>query len=227
MLHQRQLRFIFLVCLGITVIGLTTATALQLEWRDYKDWIISLEQPERLAEIRMDERLAPLKLKPGDVVADIGAGTGVFTRAFAKAVGPTGKVYAEDIQQGLVDYINKRSKEEGLDNITAILGEFDDPKLPARDVDVAFFHDVFHAVEKKEVMLKNLVSYMKPKSRIALMEWDKNDPAGLKFHDSPDVMLSQEEAAKLMAEVDFYPIQEIEGFSLKGIREWYVIYERR
>ncbi len=157
MFHRRQLRIILTLCLAVLVIGLTSAAAFQLEWRDYKDWIVSLEQPERLEEIRMEERLAPLNLKPGDVVADIGAGTGVFTRAFAKAVGPTGKVYAEDIQQGLIDYINKRAKEEGLDNITAILGDFDDPKLPANDVDVAWFHDVFHAVEKKENMLKNLV----------------------------------------------------------------------
>jgi ubiquinone/menaquinone biosynthesis C-methylase UbiE len=227
MFHRRQLRIIFTLCLAVSVIGLTGAAAFQLEWRDYKDWIVSLEDEDRLAEIRMEDRLAPLNLKPGDVVADIGAGTGVFSRAFARAVGPTGRVYAEDIQQGLIDYINKRSKEEGLTNLTAVLGDFDDPKLPTRDVDLAWFHDVFHAVEKKENMLRNLVSYMKPKSRIALTEWDKNDPAGLKFHDSPDVMLSQEEAAELFAAVGFYPIKELEGFSLKGIRQWYIIYERR
>jgi ubiquinone/menaquinone biosynthesis C-methylase UbiE len=215
-----------LAFLVATVISITGA-AFQLEWRDAKDWIISLEKPERLAELEVEKRLAPLELKPGDIVADIGAGTGVFSRAMAKAVGPTGKVYAEDIQQALVNYIDERSKEEGIDNIVAILGEFDDPKLPARDVDVAWFHDVLHAVEKKENILKNLVSCMKPKSRIAITEWVKEDQAALKFHDTLDILLSQDEAKKLLADVGFYPMKEIDGHSLAGISQWYIIFERR
>lgn len=210
-----------------TVIGSTGAGGLQLEWRDAKDWIVSLEKPERLAELQVEKRLAPLQLKPGDIVADIGAGTGVFSRALAKAVGPTGRVYAEDIQQTLVDYINKRSREEGIDNIVAILGDFDDPKLPARDVDVAWFHDVLHAVENKENLFRNLVSYMKPESRIAITEWVKEDRAALKFHDTLDILLSQDEAKKLLAGVGYYPIQEIRGHTLAGISQWYIIFERR
>jgi len=224
---RKNIRVIVLVSLLALALGFTSAAAFQLEWRDAKDWIVSLERPKRLAEIQAEKRISYLNLKPGDVVADIGAGTGVFSRVMAEAVGPTGKVYAEEIQQALLDYIDMRSEKEGIDNIVTVFGEFDDPKLPTSDVDVAWFHDVFHAVEKKENMLKNLVSYMKPKSRIAITEYVKTDKAALKYHDTLDILLSQDEAKKLFADVGFYPAQEIEGWALEGISQWYIIYERR
>lgn len=138
------------VLAAMLVGGLVITQAAQIEWRDAKDWIESLENPNRLAELKPSERLWPLQLKPGEIVADIGAGTGVFSRALARAVGPAGKVYAVDIQQGLLDFINQRSAEEEIDNIQTVFGEFSDPKLPRRDVDVVLFHDVFHAIEHKE-----------------------------------------------------------------------------
>ena len=227
MIQHEPLRLALLSCLFATLTGFASTATSQLEWRDAKDWIVSLEKPERLAELQVEKRLAPLALKPGDVVADIGAGTGVFSRAMARAVGPTGKVYAEDIQQSLLDYIDKRSQDENIDNIVTILGEFDDPKLPTRDVDVAWLHDVLHAVEKKESMLKNLVSYLKPEARIGITEWVKEDEAALKFHDSLEILLSQAETKKLLADVGFYSVQEIHGYSLAGIKQWYIIFERR
>jgi SAM-dependent methyltransferase len=218
--------------LGFVVAGLvlsngTSALALQLEWRDAEEWIVSLEKPERLEELRVEERLAPLKLEPGLIVADIGAGTGVFSRAFARAVGPTGKVYAEDIQQRLIDYIDHRSEKESLHNIVTVLGDYDDPKLPAKDIDLAWFHDVLHAVENKEALLSSLVSCMKPESRIAITEWVKTDEAALKWHDDLEILLSRAEAKELLAGVGFHPIEEHEGFSLAGIQQWYMVFERR
>ncbi len=206
---------------------LVSVRAAQLEWRDAKDWIKSLEDPKRLAQLRVDERLAPLGLQPGEVVADIGAGTGVFSRAIARRVGPTGKVYAEDIQQGLVDYIAARAQAERLANIVPVLGAYDDPRLPARDVDVVWIHDVFHAIEHKERFLRALVTYLKPASRIAIVDWAKDDPAALKFHDTLDMLVSQEEAQRLLAAVGFRPVQEVPGFSLQGIRQWYLLFARR
>ena len=96
----------------------------------------TLEGPQRVATQKIDEVLAKLSLKPGMVVADIGAGSGLFSRPLAKAVAPTGKVYAVDIQQDLLDHINQRDKEENIRNIQTVLGEFDDPKLPAHDADL-------------------------------------------------------------------------------------------
>jgi len=227
MSHQRSIRVIVSFSVAALALGLTGAAAFQLEWRDAKDWIISLERETRLADIQAEKRISYLNLKPGDIVADIGAGTGVFSRAMAKEVAPTGKVYAEDVQQALVDFIDKRAKEEGIDNIVTIFGEFSDPKLPANDVDVAWFHDVFHAVEDKETMLKNLVSYMKPDSRIAITEYDPNDPAALRYHESLDILMSQQEARELFAKFGFYQLQEIQGWSLEGIKQWYIIFQRK
>lgn len=198
----------------------------QLEWRDAKEWIKSLEDPKRLAQLRIDERLEPLGLKPGEVVADIGAGTGVFSRAIARRVGPTGRVYAEDIQQGLVDYIAERARAEHLPNIVPVLGAFDDPRLPARDVDVVWLHDVFHAIADKARFVRALVSYLKPGARIAIVDWAKDDPAALKFHDALDILVSEDEAAALLAAVGFHPRQRVPGWTLHGIRQWYVIFQR-
>ena len=117
-----------------------------------------------------------LDLKPGMVVADIGAGSGLFSRPLAKAVAPAGKVYAVDIQQDLLDHINQRDKEENIRNIQTVLGEFDDPKLPAKDVDLAFINDVLHHIQHRAVYLKALGTYVKPSGRIAIIEMDKNDP---------------------------------------------------
>src|SRR5580698_7225344 len=84
----------------------------------------------QLAPRKIDEVIGGLSLKPGMTVADIGAGSGLFSRPLAKAVGANGKVYAVDIQQDLLDYIDKRDKEENIRNVRTVLGEFNDPKLP-------------------------------------------------------------------------------------------------
>src|SRR5574340_647523 len=94
---------------------------------DVKEEILKREMPERIAEMKIPEALKLLNLKPGQIVADIGAGTGAFSRPFAKAVGPTGTVYAVEIDQPLLDAINERAKKEGITNIKTVLGEFNDP----------------------------------------------------------------------------------------------------
>lgn len=91
---------------------------------------------------------------------------------------------------------------------------------------MVWFHDVFHAVEHKEAFLKALVSYMKPTGRIAITDWVKTDRNALNFHDTLDILLGEEEAKQLLAAVGFQPMQEIEGFSLSGIKQWYIIFAR-
>ena len=80
-----------------------------------------------------------LGLKPGDIVADIGSGAGTFSIPMAKAIAPNGILYAVDIDQKMLDYVADRAKKEGVTNLRTVLGEYDDPKLPVKDVDVAFF----------------------------------------------------------------------------------------
>ena len=102
-----------------------------------RKWIKTLETPQRIASLKIDETLARLRLKPGDVVADIGAGSGIFEAPLAQAVSPGGRVYAVDIQQDLVDHITQRAGELHLANVQGVLGKFTDPALPVRNIDLA------------------------------------------------------------------------------------------
>jgi ubiquinone/menaquinone biosynthesis C-methylase UbiE len=199
------------------------AAAWQLASRSATEWIDRLERPERVAGLRIDEVLAKLDLKPGMVVADLGAGTGLFSRPLAKKVAPNGKVYAVDVEQGLVDLIARRAREENLANLHAVLGKFEDPNLPSRDVDLAFFHDVLHHIEKREAYLKALSGYMKPNSRIALIELDAERGG---HRDDPSLQLRRPEIDRWMANAGFYPIQEVSMYKPEE-GKWFVIYGRK
>ena len=148
-------RKIFLIALALVMLVAIEAQA-QLGSRETKEWIQNLDRPERIAGLKIDKVLPLLKLKPGDKVADIGAGAGAFSLPLAKAVAPAGKVYAVDIDPGLLDYIAQKAKKENIDNIQTVKGEFSDPKLPAHDVDLGFFHDVLHHIENRQAYLKAL-----------------------------------------------------------------------
>jgi ubiquinone/menaquinone biosynthesis C-methylase UbiE len=156
-------------------------------------------------------------------VADIGAGTGAFSLPLAKTVAPSGKVYAVDIDPGLLDYIVQKAKKENLENIQTVKGEFSDPKLPARDVDLGFFHDVLHHIENRQAYLKALGTYIKPTGRIALIEMNRDDPK-TPHRNNPEMLLSKDEVKSWMAAAGFYPAVEYDIF---GNRKWFIIYTRR
>jgi ubiquinone/menaquinone biosynthesis C-methylase UbiE len=192
----------------------------QLASRPAPEWIQRLERPERIAELRIDEILAKLQLKPGTVVADLGAGPGVFTLPIAKAVSPGGKVYAVEIQQEFLDHIARKTKEQNVTNAVPVLGKYTDPNLPAKDVDVAFFHDVLHHVENRAEYLKNLAPYVKPSGRIAVVELD---PVKGSHRDDPKLRLTKEQVAAWMADAGFKPVEEFNMFDDK----WFVVYARK
>ena len=149
-------------------ICLTAPAYAQLGGRTAEEWINTLETNQRLASLKIPETLKALGLKPGMMVADIGAGTGIFTTRMANAVKPGGWVYAVDIDQALLDHINEASTEVGLSNVQTVLGEYDDPKLPD-NVDLALINDVLHHIEHRDVYLKNLAQYLNPGGRVALI----------------------------------------------------------
>jgi arsenite methyltransferase len=117
-----------------------------------------------------DEVIEALQLRPGDRVADLGSGGGYFTFRLAKAVGPTGHVYAVDVDAGLNDYIAARAHDEGFNDISVILAKYDDPLLPAGGVDMIFTSDTYHHLEDRMAYFRNARKYLRPDGRVAIIE---------------------------------------------------------
>jgi predicted methyltransferase len=131
-----------------------------------------LERPERKTEENPDLAVDLLELKPGMTVADIGAGTGYYSFRMAKKVGPSGKVYANDIQQEMLTLIDKKKP----DNVATVLGAVDDPRLPKACCDLLLMVDVYHELSEPQKMLRRMREELKPGGRLVLIEFRKEDP---------------------------------------------------
>ncbi len=137
------------------------------------DW---LDRAERDDEEAPDDAIKALALKAGDVVADIGAGSGFMSVRMAKKVGPTGRVIAEDIQPEMIQLLQERLKREKVTNVTPLLGTVDDPKLPPAGLDLELLVDVYHEFQRPQEMLRQLRAGLKPGGRLVLVEYRKEDP---------------------------------------------------
>lgn len=136
-----------------------------------------LDREEREAEEAPTRALAIMKVAPGSSVADIGAGSGYFTERLARLVGPTGKVYAADIQQGMLDLLRARIARERLTNVSLILSAPADPKLPAQSIDLALMVDVYHELHDPQAVLGHIRDALKPGGRLVLVEYKGEDPS--------------------------------------------------
>jgi ubiquinone/menaquinone biosynthesis C-methylase UbiE len=130
------------------------------------------EDPGRAERLKIDRVMDTLKLRPGKVVADIGAGGGWFTVRAAKRVAPGGKVFAEDINTHATEAIHDRASREHLDNIEAVLGTPDNPNLPAATLDAALMLRVYHEIAHPPVLLGHLVAAMKPGALFGVIDHD-------------------------------------------------------
>jgi ubiquinone/menaquinone biosynthesis C-methylase UbiE len=137
------------------------------------DW---LDRAERDQEEDPDRAIDVLKLPKGAAVADIGAGSGYMTEKLSQKVGPTGKVYAADIQQGMIDLLNKRIARRKLTNVTPVLSTQDDPRLPIEAIDLVLMVDVYHELSQPQLVLRHIKASLKPGGRLALVEYRKEDP---------------------------------------------------
>ncbi len=161
-----------------------------------------LERAEREQEEAPSKAIDALELKPGMVVADIGAGSGYYTSRMSGRVGPAGRVYATDIQPGMIELLNRRVAREGLGNVTTVLGAMDDPKLPPASVDLAIMVDVYHELQQPQLFLQRLKAAFKPGGRLVLLEFRKEDPS------VPILEVHKMSVAQVKAEL------EAEGFVL-------------
>src|SRR5437879_224531 len=137
------------------------------------DW---LERTEREQEERPDLLLPALKIKAGDTVADIGAGTGYYTRRLAKLVGNKGTVYAVDIQPEMLALLTNKMAELNIHNVKPVLGALTDPKLPKASVDLILMVDVYHEFDHPFEMTQGMARSLKPGGRIAFVEFRGEDP---------------------------------------------------
>jgi SAM-dependent methyltransferase len=138
------------------------------------DW---LTRPERETEEQPDEALKAIGIAKGNTVADIGAGSGYMTIRMARLVGPTGKVYANDIQPRMLELLGENLKRQKIGNVEPVLGEIDDPKLPPSSVDLVLLVDVYHEFSEPQKMLRHIREALKPDGRLVLLEYRGEDPA--------------------------------------------------
>ncbi|PYR50275.1 MAG: SAM-dependent methyltransferase [Acidobacteria bacterium] len=138
------------------------------------DW---LERPERIEEESPDRAIDALRIKSGSTVADVGAGSGYMTVRMARRVGPAGRVYATDIQPEMLTLLRQRLVREGLSNVEPVLGQSDDPRLPAAALDLILMVDVYHEFSEPQKMLRRMREALKPDGRLVLLEYRKEDPS--------------------------------------------------
>lgn len=135
-----------------------------------------LDRPERDSEEAPEKALDAIGIRPGMTVADVGAGTGYMTLRMARRVGPSGKVYANDLQPEMLEKLRAASQREKLSNIETVPGTETDPKLPAGEIDLVLLVDVYHEFSHPQAMLDRIRESLRPDGRLVLVEYRKEDP---------------------------------------------------
>ena len=179
-----------------------------------------LERPEREKEEQPTKLLELLKVQPGDVVADVGAGSGYLSFRLAQVVGDKGKVLAEDIQPEMLDIIRKRMKDKKVTNVEPILGTITDPKLPAAGVDLILMVDVYHEFDHPLEMTEAMVKALKPGGRLVFVEYrleDKDVPIKLVHK------MSEKQVVKEMAPHPLRYVKTLDGLPWQHI----IIFEKK
>ncbi|HYE57588.1 MAG TPA: class I SAM-dependent methyltransferase [Rhodothermales bacterium] len=172
-----------------------------------------LDRPERDATELPDRVVAALDLRPTDVVADVGAGTGYFTFRLAAQV-PQGRVLAEDIDSALVALIRHRADSLGLRNVTPIRGTIENPELPPASADVVLIVDSYHEFSHPREMMTAIARALKPGGRVVLVEYRGEDPtlAINPLHRMTQAQIEREMTAvglRLKASLDVLPQQHL------------------
>lgn len=178
-----------------------------------------LERPERADLERPEAVVDSLGLRPDDVVADIGAGTGYFTFRMAERV-PEGGVYAVDIQPEMLDMIDERAGREGLENVEAVQGSVSDPNLPEDAVDLALIVDAYHEFSHPREMMEGIVRALRPGGRVVLVEYRGEDPS------VPIKPLHKMTEAQVRRELEAVGLRWVETKDFLP-RQHYLVFEKR
>jgi len=183
------------------------------------DYIHHLEDPKRAEWQKPEKVVARLGLKPGDTVADLGAGSGSFTLRFAKAVGPQGRVYAVDILPEMLDYIRQRAQDNDVKNIQLVQALPHDPKLPPRSVDMIFICDTLHHISERATYFPLLVKALRPGGRLVNVDFYKKPlPLGPPL----DMKIDKQEMIEEAKAVGFHVAQDFDFLPY----QYFLIFQR-
>jgi ubiquinone/menaquinone biosynthesis C-methylase UbiE len=178
------------------------------------------EEADRDSWQKPNEVVRALALKKGDVVADIGAGTGYFSRRFARAVAPDGRVYAVDVAADVLAYLRQEAAKEGLRNIVTIVSREDDPLLPADSVDLAFFCDTTHHIANRTAFYRKMISGLKKHGRMAIVDYP---PGGDHAPHVPEELVPRAQVISEATEAGFALVDEFHFLP----RQYFLVFERR
>jgi SAM-dependent methyltransferase len=179
-----------------------------------------LERPERANEEDPAKVLDALELKNGEVVADLGAGSGYFSFRIAPRVAPAGKVLAVDIQDEMLDAIRKRAAQSGIAIVQAVKASANDPHLPTNGVDLVLLVDVYHELAYPYEVMTKVRESLKPGGQVVFVEYRKEDPA-VEIKEVHKMSVAQLE--KEMQAVALVPVKTLETLPLQHI----VIFEKQ
>jgi ubiquinone/menaquinone biosynthesis C-methylase UbiE len=182
-------------------------------------YLFYLESPKRDQWQMPEQVLDALRVSPGQVVADIGAGGGYLTEKFSRRVGTNGHVYATDVQPVMIRKLTQRVGQRALTNVTVIRGEFDDPRLPDGSCDLAFFSSVYKEISNRAVYLERLRRALKANGRVAILEYrpDADAPGPPKKYRLPEEQVVTELQAagfRLVERFTFLPREYFLVFAL-------------
>jgi ubiquinone/menaquinone biosynthesis C-methylase UbiE len=200
--------------IGIFYMGLEIA---QVMGHEAADW---LDRPEREEEEAPSMLVKSLKLQPGMTIADIGAGSGYLSFMMAKPVGPTGRVYAEDIQPEMLDIVKKKAGENGQKNVIPWLGTTTDPKLPPSSIDLMIMVDVYHEFDQPYEMVTSMVKALKKGGRLVFVEYRKEDP------DVPIKLVHKMSVAQVRKEMSIFPLDYKQTIEILP-RQHIIVFTRR
>jgi ubiquinone/menaquinone biosynthesis C-methylase UbiE len=188
--------------------------------QDPKAYIAMLDDPARDEYQKPHEVITALGLKPGEAIADIGAGSGYFTFRLAHHVGDAGRVYAVDVSPDMIVHINRRIRDLGAKNVVSILCAPDDPLLADASIDRFFICDTWHHIEDHPRYLALMKKMLRPGGQVVMIDFKKaQTPVGppMEMRISRDDLLKEMEANgfKLAAEHIFLPYQYFLVFAVK------------
>jgi ubiquinone/menaquinone biosynthesis C-methylase UbiE len=227
--EMRMRKILILAALGVMGV-------MPLSWAQETDVAPTINETFKNADLNVDNYVASfssesreafaaradvtkaLGLKPGEAIAEVGAGTGVYTRLFAQAVGPAGKVYAVDIAPKFLAYIAANMAKEGFKNLQTVQGSDRSTNLPTASVDVTFSSDVYHHFEYPMTMNADIRRALKPNGRLYVLEMEKAGRQATHVRAPKNVVI---------AEIEKSGFKLVDDIKVPGLRESYLLHFRK